>query len=45
MHLLLITPVAGWILREEMLSPNLQARFYKLYSADFSVAIYLFMCS
>ena len=27
------------------LSPNLQARFCKLYPADFSVAIYLFWCS
>jgi len=34
-----ITPVARWILREEILSSNLQARFCKLYPADFSVAI------
>ena len=42
-----MTPVAGpgWILREEILSPNLQARFCKLYPADFSFAVYLFLCS
>jgi len=27
------------------LSPNLQARFCKLYPADFSVIVYLFVCS
>jgi len=37
--------VARWILQEEVLSPNLQARFCKLYPSDFSVAIYLFLCS
>jgi len=37
--------VTGWILRKEILSPNLQARFCKLYPADFSVVIYLFLCS
>jgi len=39
-----VTPVAGWIWREEIF-PNLQARFCKLCPADFSVAIYLFLCS
>jgi len=33
------TPVAGWILGEDILSPNLQARFCKRCPADFSVAI------
>jgi len=45
--MILVTPVAGWILREDILSlagPNLQARFCKLYPADFSVAIHLFLC-
>jgi len=32
-------------LQEEILNPHLQARFYKLYPADFSVVIYLFLCA
>ena len=40
-----LTPVAGPILRGGNLSPILQGRFCKLYPADFSVAIYLFVCS
>jgi len=40
-----ITPVAGWILREQILSPDLQARFCKLYLADFSVVTHLLLCS
>jgi len=31
----IVTPVAGWILRKETLSSNLQARFCKLITADF----------
>jgi len=30
-----LTPVAGWILQQEISSPNLQDRFWKLFSADF----------
>jgi len=41
----MLSPVAGPILHNGNLSPNLQARFCKLYPADFSVAIYLFVCS
>jgi len=39
------SPVAGPILHGGNSSPNLQARFCKLYPADFSVAIYLFVSS
>ena len=41
----MLTPVAEPILRGGNLSPILQGRFCKLYPADFSVAIYLFVCS
>ena len=37
--ILYMTPGTRWILREEILSPDLQARFCKLYLADLSVAI------
>ena len=40
-----LTPVAGPIFDGGHLSQNLQARFCKLYPADFSIAIYLFVCS
>jgi len=40
-----LTPVAGPILHGGKLSPTLQAQFCKLDPADFSVAIYLFVCS
>jgi len=43
--LISLTPLAGPILCGGNLSPNLHARFCKLYPADFSVAIYLFLCS
>jgi len=43
--ILRVTPVAGPILHEGNFRPNLQARFCQLYPADFSVAIYLFVCS
>ena len=39
------TPVAGPILHKGNLSPNLKVRFCKMYPADFSITIHLFVCS